>query len=135
MTMTKVNEIFKEIHDKHGNRYSDDQKRAWAHLIEMGKHESVIQPPKKRFFQSPPTTESISALQGSPSHPSTSKSPTTSPIRRATTLVSSPGRRVSIRSECIDQLQKWHSLLDCGAITKELYEELQGTILSDIRKL
>ena len=50
-----MNEIFKEIHGKHGNRYSDDQKRAWAHLIEMGKHESVIQPPKKRFFQSPPT--------------------------------------------------------------------------------
>ena len=78
-------------------------------LIELGKHKSVIQPPKTAFYQPLHTTSSM--------------------------LVASPGRRVSIRLECIDQLQKLHSLLGCGAITKDQYHELQGTILSDIRNL
>ena len=145
--MAKVDEIFQKLNDTHGNKYSAEQKRAWAHLIELGKHESVIQPPKKRFFQ-PSTPEISSAPSDSPScsTSSTSKSSACTNTQSAaalsaaittssTTLVASPGRRVSIRSECIDQLQKWHSLLDCGAITKEQYDELQGTILSDIKNL
>ena len=51
------------------------------------------------------------------------------------TDIPSPGKKVKIRSECIDQLQKWHALLNSSAITKEQYEEFQSTILADIRKL
>ena len=139
--MAKVDEIYKEIHETHGNQYSPEQKRAWAHLIELGKHDSVTQPPKKRFFQSPPTSEYSPASSAS-AHPSTSTgtssaaTPICTPVITRTSsspFVSSPGRRVSIGSECIDQLQKWHSLLKCGAITKEQYDELQSTIMSDIK--
>ena len=69
--MAKVDKIYQKLNDTHGNKYSAEQKRAWAHLIELGKHESVIQPPKKRFFQRF-TTEILSASSDSPSHPPSS---------------------------------------------------------------
>ena len=130
--MAKVDEIYKKIDEAHGNLYSPEQKSAWAHMIELGKHNSISQPPKKRFFQSQEHSESTSEA----SHSSASTSTGASISTAATpTLVTSPGRRVSICSECIDQLKKWHSLVDCGAITKEQHDEIQGTILSDVRKL
>ena len=132
--MAKVDEIYKQIHDTHGSRYSAEQKRAWAHMIEMGKHDSITQAPKKRFFQSSEKSSETSALASSSSSGKSSAT-TSSTCTAPTTLVTSPGRRVSIRSECIDQLQKWHALLDCDAISKDQYDELQATILSDIRKL
>ena len=129
--MAKVDEIYQKIHETHGNLYSPEQKRAWAHMVELGKHDSISQPPKKRFFQIRGDSESSPASSSHSSAASTSASTASTP----STLVTSPGRRVSIRSECIDQLKKWHALLDCGAITKEQYDEIQGTILSDVRKL
>jgi hypothetical protein len=118
--MAEVDKVYEKIHEKHGSQYSAEQKRAWAHMIQLGSHDSVSQPPQKRFFKCPPGSKE----SGSPSG------------NTAGALVASPGRgRINIRSECIDQLQKWHALLDCGAITKDQYEELQSTILSDIKKL
>ena len=46
----------------------------------------------------------------------------------------SPGERINMRSECIDQLEKWHRLMESGAISAQQYHELQQTILSDINK-
>ena len=97
-------------------------------MVELEKHDSISQPPKKRFFQIRGDSESSPASSSHSSAASTSAS-------AASTPSTSPGRRVSIRSECIDQLKKWHALLDCRAITKEQYDEIQGTILSDVRKL
>ena len=129
--MAKVDDIYKQIHDKHGNLFFTEQKRVWAHMVELGKHDSIAQPPNKRFFKSP-STEGVSVQSASSSVPKTSVGPSSA---STPALVTSPGHRVSIRSECIDQLKKWHSLLDCGAIFKEQYEEIQGSILSDVRKL
>ena len=133
--MAKVDEIYEQIDDAHGSRYSAEQKRAWAHMIEMGRHDSITQAPKKQFFQSPSSSENSSSEMSVSASSSSGKSSVTSSSTAPSTLVTSPGRRVSIRSECIDQLQKWHALLDCGAISKDQYDELQATILSDIRKL
>ena len=86
--MTEVDKIYEEIHKKHGSQYSFEQKRSWAHMIHMGSHQSVSQPPKKFFFKNPPGSEAPE----SPSRPSTSNTAS------ASTLVASPGRRrVSIR--------------------------------------
>ena len=41
------------------------------------------------------------------------------------------GKRINMRSECIDQLEKWHRLMECGSISNE---ELQETTLKDIKK-
>ena len=49
--IAKVDEIYQKIHVTHGNLYSLEQKRAWVHMVELGKHDSISQPPKKRFFQ------------------------------------------------------------------------------------
>lgn len=39
---------------------------------------------------------------------------------------------MNLCSEFIEQLDKWHKLLDSGAINQQQYDELQQTILSDI---
>ena len=44
----------------------------------------------------------------------------------------SPQKRVSLRTECIDQLNKWHGLLENHIITQEEYDKVQQTILKDI---
>ena len=46
----------------------------------------------------------------------------------------SPGKRLNMRSECIDQLEKWHRLMQNGVITPEQYKEIQDNILSNIKK-
>jgi len=114
--MAKVDEIYQSLDKTHGSLYTPEQKRAWAHMIELGKHSSQANPPNKRFFQ-----KSTSSADANPTYTGT--------------LSRSPGKKIKIRSECIDQLQKWHELLNCGAITKEQYDEFQDTILKDIRQL
>jgi len=37
-----------------------------------------------------------------------------------------------MRTECIDQLSKWHTLLQNEAISNEQYEELKGVTLKDM---
>ena len=38
---------------------------------------------------------------------------------------------MSLRSELIDQLEKWHKLLDSGAVSQEDYDDLKSKILSN----
>ena len=46
----------------------------------------------------------------------------------------SPSKRVGVRTQCIDQLTKWHDLLKIsGAISPSQYEELKDMSL-DPRK-
>ena len=47
----------------------------------------------------------------------------------------SPGRKVNIWSELINQLDKWHKLLDSSMSTQNEYDKLKGKILSDIKEL
>ena len=47
----------------------------------------------------------------------------------------SPHCRVNMRSELIDQLKKCQDLIDSGAISKEMFDELQLTIFTDIKNL
>ena len=72
----------------------------------MKKHDSLDNPPDKPLFKK----------------------------KQAESSTKSPGKRIQYRSECIDQLDKWHSLLSRGVI-KQQYSELQESILSDIKRL
>ena len=47
----------------------------------------------------------------------------------------SPGKRIQLRSECMDQLQKWLDLKSKDVITQEQYDQLQLKIMNDIGKL
>ena len=44
----------------------------------------------------------------------------------------SPGCQVNMRSELIDLLKKCQDLIDSGAISQEMFNELQLTMVSDI---
>ena len=46
----------------------------------------------------------------------------------------SPGKRINLRSECMDQLNKWHGLLEKGAISQTQYDEFKK-IIGDIADL
>ncbi len=110
--MSEVEEIVEELKNKHDSKYTPEQLRAWAHMIQMSKHSSYDHPPDKPFFGK-----------------SRKKAAEPSPEAGI-----SPGKRIGLRSECIDQLDKWHRLMERGVISPEQYTEMQKTILTDIKK-
>ena len=111
--MSEVQIIVEELQERHGSskKYSDEQLRAWAHMIQLKKHDSYETPPDKPFFKS---------------------------HKKAKVLTEnslSPGKRISYRTECIEQLDKWHSLMEKGAISQTQFQEMQERILGDIKQL
>ena len=112
--MTVVDEICDELSAKHGDKYTPEQYRCWANLIQLQKHDSYDSPPKKRFFGE--------------------KSGSTVPTQSVGAGVS-PSKRITMRSECMSQLDKWHGLKERGIISEEQYKEVQDKIMSDIQKV
>ena len=110
--MSEVDDIYEALYEKHSSTYTIDQLHAWAHMIHMRKCDSYDSPPNKPFFRSK-SLKSGSSSSGT----------------------QSPGKKIVLRSQCIDQLQKWHTLLESGAITQEQHDDLQMTILDDIKQL
>ena len=114
--MKKVEEVFQALQKKHGSYYKPEQLRAWANLIQMDKHASLEEPPTGRFFNKSSTEVE------------SSNTPTTT--TRVCPSALSPTKRLALRSQCIEQLEKWHQLMECGAISKDQYEELQAKLIS-----
>ena len=89
-------------------------------MIYVGKHTSYDMPPDLANFcgtKKPRMQESDSSSSSQSSPP---------------TVITSPSKRVNLRGECIDQLYKWHSLLEKGAIPQSQYDEMQKAIIKDI---
>ena len=95
----------------------------------MGKHDSYDNPPDLPFFVGRRAARSCAA--GSTSVLASASLPQSTP----TPQTQSPGKRIRYRSECMDQLTKWHTLMEKGIITSEQYQGFVGTILNDIKKL
>ena len=111
--------IYEQLREKHTS-YDEERLRMWAHLVQMGKHASLDEPSDKPYFRGRerPNNE----------HDTLSCS--------KTRIVSnSPGRKVSIRMELIDQLEKWNQLRTSGVIDESEYQELRKTIITDIKDL
>lgn len=128
--MTEVQVIedkLKEIHNKAGAKvFSDEQLRTWAHLIQMGKHSSYDTPPDKPFWRnrkSMPTGES-----------STTSTSVTPDKPMPPTVTISPGKRVNLRGQCVEQLFRLHQLMEKGGISKAEYDEMQESIMAEVRK-
>ena len=49
--MSEVEKIVVSLTEKHSKDYTVEQIRAWAHMVQMGKHLSYDEPPEKPFFQ------------------------------------------------------------------------------------
>ena len=46
----------------------------------------------------------------------------------------SPGKKVQLRDQLVEQLLKWHDLLEKGGINQIQYDEMQATIMEDVKK-
>jgi len=117
-----VEAVVDVLTEKHGSKYSVEQLNAWAHMIQMGKHVSTEVPPALPYFGK--GVKRSKEKQEDGTQPSSH-----------TSVALSPGKRISLRSECMDQLSKWYSLLEKGVISQSKYDELQETILGDISTL
>ena len=95
----------------------------------MGKYDSYDNPPDLPYFVGRKSARNSTA--GSTSVLASATLPQSTP----TPQPQSPGKRIRYRSECMDQLTKWHSLMEKGIITQEPYQGFVGTILNDIKKL
>lgn len=107
--MDEVERILKELKDKHTGTYTEEKLRAWAHLIQMDKHKSYSLPPDMPYFKKGNTRAASDSTTGV-----------------------SPCKRVTMRTACIEQMDKWHSLLEKGGITQQQYDTLQEKIMSDM---
>ena len=106
--MAEVDEIQEKLEEIHSSDYTKEQIRAWAHLIHLKKHDSFDIAPDKPFWRNTRKT-----------------------VTSNSTI--SPSKRINLRGQCVTQLQKWHELLERGAITQAQYDEFQATILRDIK--
>lgn len=105
-TLQKMHEadiIAAELVEKHKEKYSKEQIRCWANMIQIKQHESYKIPPNKPFFKTKARgiTPSITCI--------------------------SPGKKINLRSELIQQLDKWHDLKVRGIITEEQYKDFEET--------
>lgn len=116
--ISDAEEIMKTLGKIHKN-YTPEHLSSWAHMIQMGKHNSYDTPPDLPYFKGNKRSERKRKREHVDSG---DESPHTF----------SPCKRVKIRSECIDQLRKWHELLEKGGISQQQYEELQETIMADM---
>ena len=98
--------------------------------MQPGKYASLDVPPDMPFFRG--KKKAKDSNHSTPLESSDSSSSSTPQLTSSVGV--SPGRRVGLRTECIDQLKKWHALLVDGAITKAQYDDLQATILNDMQK-
>ena len=129
----KINEanfFFETLKMKHEKLYKTEQLHAWAQLIQMKKHESLEDPPDYPFFKGKKQRKQKFE------ETSTSDECECAPIRLncSQNVGISPGKRIHMRTECIEQLQKIGQLLENGIISQLQYDKLQETIMKDVNK-
>ena len=118
-TKSNVETIIRKLKEKHGeNGYPVEQFNCWAHMINTGKCKSYDVPPDFPFFKK--LKRGIEKEKGKDHGDTVDKSSS-----GASTSVGSPTKRLSLRTQCIDQLSKWHVLLEAGAISQAQYDELK----------
>lgn len=105
--LQEVEKIVEELKEKHAASYDIEKLNAWAHLLHMGKHET---PSNLPYFG-----------KGGGGMKDKRKSQKTQPVE----ISSSPSKRLGLCGECIEQLSKWHTLLEKGAISVQQYDELK----------
>ena len=119
----EVDGICQDLKERHGRVFSPEQLRTWAQMLHVGTHDSYEEPPDKPFFRSAQRKRRQAEESCS------------TPDRKKLAVSHSPGKRVNMRSELIDQLKKCSDLVEMGAISQDVFRDLQDTILSDIKHL
>ena len=126
--MTEAKDIVRLLREKHGEQFSTEQFHAWSQLVQLGKHASHDKPPDYPFFRTS-KKKSIHSAESSPSATATTPTKSTAPA-----VGMSPGRRVNLRTECLQQLKQLGELLENGSISPDQHLKLKEAIMSDIYK-
>lgn len=117
-----VSDLIKQLKEKHGNKFSIEQYNAWAQLVRLGKHASLDAPPNYPFFVGRHKTKSSDAN-------------TTNSCSQPSTGSFSPGKRIKLRTELLDQIKKLSELLDNGDISQDQYDTMKLAVMNDITKM
>ena len=108
--------VIETLKGKHGKTFTLEQYNAWAQLVNMGKHMSTDEPPQYPFFVGRSKTKvADSTAKANPSKGSFS-----------------PGKRIQLRTELLDQMQKLSSLLERGDISQDQYDAMKVMVMNDI---
>jgi hypothetical protein len=121
---TAVDELYRKLQEKHTS-FSLRKLRAWANMINMKTWTSLDEPPNKPFFTHGRKRSNEGSSATCAGTPAAKKPPS----------LASPGRKVRVCTELIDQLDKFHKFKESGALSSTEYEELRSNILSDIKNL
>ena len=92
-------------------------------MLHVGTHDSYEEPPDRPFFRS-------AQMKRQQVEESCS-----TPDRKKLAVSHSPGRRLNMCSGLIDQLKKCSDLFEMGAISQDVFRDIQDTIPSDIKHL
>ena len=122
--ITEVEDVVKQLKEKHGSLYTVEQLNCWAHMYQSQKHGSLDFLPNLPYFRGTKHQRSTSSKDNSAGTAS----------QNSSRPGMSPTKRVTLRTECMKQLELWHSLLEKGGISKETYDDMQRTILEDIKE-
>ena len=122
--MMEVEEIADDLETRHGNCYTQEQYNVWAHMIHLKKHHSHDNAPDKPLFRGSRSKKPSVSCKSTHSTPSTSTSGNSSPLPTGI----SPGKRIQLRSQSMQQLEMWHSLYEKGAVEEEEYKKVQDNI-------
>ena len=123
-TITNVETIIGKLKEKDSeNDFPVEQYNCWAHMIYSGKWSSYDMPPDFPFFKKPKKSKERE------------EKVTDRLLCTSTPSVESPTKGSSLQTLCIEQLSKWHVLLEAGAISQVQYDELKGTTLENIKNI
>ena len=137
--------IFRELKQKHTDKYSIPQLRLWARMISCSTHESYDKPPPVPMFSEPQPkrqkeslaesiTQGIAAfskvIQSPPTNTSPGKNSVTSP-----SCGISPGKNIDLRMKNLEQLRYVQRLYEDNILTDVEFAEQKNNILASIRKL
>ena len=126
-----MDEIEDKIQSKNEGKYTIKQIRMWAHLIHMKKHTSYDEPPNKRFWK--PKSSGIGATGATTFGATEAATSGASGVAAFNNVSASPGKRVNLRGECIDQLLRLQQLFDSGGLTQEQYTEMKEGIMNEMK--
>ena len=129
--LREVDEIEDKIRSKNEGKYTEEQIRMWAHLIHMKKHTSYDEPPNKRFWK--PKSSGTGATGATTSGATEAATSGASGVAAFKNVSASPGKRVNLRGQCIDQLLRLQQLFDSGGLTQEQYTEMKEGIMNEMK--
>lgn len=136
----EVESTFKQLHEKHGNKYDTPRLRLWSRMISNGLHDDFDNPPSiPAFLGSTPKRPRRDSLSDAISVAAVTFADAMKQGReKPTTVVGggvSPGRSVELRMKNYEQLHYLQQLYDDGILTEDEYLEQKTHIISSLRKL